>query len=254
MGGAASGKFTVKSCGKAHAWCAECRPAQAVAQRKPATPPRVYEKPCRDCGRCDLCVNIITPPGMKWCRDCERIKPLAAFADRKDTGGKRNHCMKCRNSTQEPYRCTGCRKVFQRYRGSKRAICATCRPSFTKLCQRCGAEFVGSLDQRKYCSKECQSAQLHDKLIETRKNVRLTALQAYGGKNPACACCGEGIPQFLNLDHINGGGGAHRRETGGGGFYVWLRKNGYPKGFRILCYNCNLGRQINGGICPHEET
>lgn len=35
-------------------------------------------------------------------------------------------------------------------------------------------------------------------------------------------------------------------------FYRWLRKHSYPKGnFRLLCFNCNCGRELNGGICPH---
>lgn len=58
---------------------------------------------------------------------------------------------------------------------------------------------------------------------------------------------------FLSLDHVNGGGHRQRRELGGGGFWTWLAKNNYPPGFRVLCHNCNVGRQINGGICPHEE-
>lgn len=27
----------------------------------------------------------------------------------------------------------------------------------------------------------------------------------------------------------------------------------YPKDIQILCYNCNLGREKNGGICPHQQ-
>jgi hypothetical protein len=33
-----------------------------------------------------------------------------------------------------------------------------------------------------------------------------------------------------------------------------LRKNGFPEGFQVLCANCNIGRHINGGICPHESN
>lgn len=103
-----------------------------------------------------------------------------------------------------------------------------------------------------YCSKACSDAALKDKRDATRKAQRTAALQAYSnGGDPACACCGEREPIFLALDHINGGGGKQHRELGGGGFYTWLRKNGYPAGFRILCHNCNMGRQLNGGICPH---
>lgn len=82
----------------------------------------------------------------------------------------------------------------------------------------------------------------------------MEALRAYGGETPACVCCGEKELIFLALDHINGGGHQQRKETGGGGFYTWLRRHNYPEGFRVLCHNCNFGRQINGGTCPHEEN
>jgi hypothetical protein len=29
-------------------------------------------------------------------------------------------------------------------------------------------------------------------------------------------------------------------------------RNGYPPDFEILCFNCNCGKAVNGGICPHE--
>ncbi len=35
--------------------------------------------------------------------------------------------------------------------------------------------------------------------------------------------------------------------------YRWIIKNNFPEEFQILCFNCNSGRHINGGICPHEE-
>lgn len=34
----------------------------------------------------------------------------------------------------------------------------------------------------------------------------------------------------------------------------WLARHKYPEGFQLLCWNCNCGRAINGGICPHEEV
>ncbi|MET8475435.1 hypothetical protein ABZY90_19535 [Streptomyces sp. NPDC006422] len=110
------------------------------------------------------------------------------------------------------------------------------------------------MEQRRYCSAECRNASREEQLREARRRVRREALQAYGGENPQCVCCGEATYVFLALDHINGGGGVHRKETGGGGFYTWLRRHNYPPGFQVLCHNCNFGRQINGGICPHLET
>lgn len=252
MGGATSGKFTVKSCGKAHAWCAECRPAQAAAQRRPKPPRKEHDRPCRNCGRCDVCLGLTAPEGMKVCRDCQETKPVVAFARRQDTGGYRNQCMKCRNGGLERTRCEGCGKPFSRH-GETRTLCASCRPPVTKPCARCGKEFVGSMEQRRYCSQECRDSTLEDQRREARKVVRLEALRAYGGEDPKCVCCDERTFQFLALDHIDGGGRKHRQETGGGGFYSWLRRHKYPAGFRILCHNCNFGRQINGGTCPHQE-
>jgi hypothetical protein len=77
-------------------------------------------------------------------------------------------------------------------------------------------------------------------------------LAGYGGK---CACCGEADPRFLTIDHINGDGRLHREALGRGSGRVWLDilKRGFPPEYQVLCYNCNSGRSINGGICPHLD-
>jgi ferric-dicitrate binding protein FerR (iron transport regulator) len=82
--------------------------------------------------------------------------------------------------------------------------------------------------------------------IRRRKEV----LQQYGG---ICACCGETRWQFLAIDHIEGHGNAHRKMVGEGyQFYQWLRNNNFPKGFRVLCHNCNTAIG-HWGKCPHQE-
>ena len=35
--------------------------------------------------------------------------------------------------------------------------------------------------------------------------------------------------------------------------YEWIKRNNYPDGFQVLCWNCNSGKGANGGICPHER-
>ncbi len=81
--------------------------------------------------------------------------------------------------------------------------------------------------------------------------LRNDVLAAYGGK---CACCGESHPEFLAIDHINGGGEKHRRTVGyGHGVYLWLRKHNFPKDkFRLLCHNCNFATS-RYKHCPHEK-
>jgi hypothetical protein len=88
------------------------------------------------------------------------------------------------------------------------------------------------------------------------RQLRLTALQYYShSETPFCACpgCGESRFEFLTIDHINGNGNKHRKITGRGShFYLWLARNNFPDGFRVLCYNCNCSRG-HLGYCPHER-
>ena len=91
-----------------------------------------------------------------------------------------------------------------------------------------------------------------------RRRLKLEAFAAYTSPEcatgPECACCGEDTVDFLTIDHINGGGNEHRRQMNGTNPYRWLKKHGYPPGYQVLCFNCNCGRRINGGICPHKDT
>lgn len=80
------------------------------------------------------------------------------------------------------------------------------------------------------------------------RKTRETVILHYGGK---CACCGESDIRFLAFDHINNDGAKHRREIGRTTISYWLRKNGYPKGFQVLCHNCNMAKAYYG-TCPHK--
>lgn len=85
------------------------------------------------------------------------------------------------------------------------------------------------------------------------RKTRLNVLSHYcQGKEPQCSCCGENTYEFLCIDHIGGGGNKHRIETSkSGGLYRWLARNKYPKGFQILCHNCNSAKG-SYGKCPHQ--
>src|SRR3990167_3944786 len=83
---------------------------------------------------------------------------------------------------------------------------------------------------------------------ERHHRKRQEVFDHYGNR---CECCGETEPMFLTVDHINGGGREHNKLIGN--LYRWLVSNGFPKGFRLLCMNCNFGRERNGGVCPHRS-
>ncbi len=82
-----------------------------------------------------------------------------------------------------------------------------------------------------------------------KDRIRKEFQDAYGNK---CACCGENTPEFLELDHINGGGRQHRLKEKRD-LYQVAKLEGYPKDkYRLLCSNCNhsLGTK---GYCPHQK-
>lgn len=127
----------------------------------------------------------------------------------------------------------------------KAGICADCktrkaRPSKTRcrICAKRASEMASAWQRKNY------------------KPLWFAALQAYGG--PKCSCCGEDNPLFLTLDHINNDAPEERRRYRKSGrsslTYGQLRKLGYPSGRRVLCFNCNCGRQRNGGGCPHKTA
>ncbi len=95
-----------------------------------------------------------------------------------------------------------------------------------------------------------RNAESHRRFYHKRKSEVLTH---YGGSPPRCGCCGESEYMFLTIDHINGDGREHRRIIKKKSIYDWLKSNGYPNGFQVLCFNCNCGKSINKGICPHKR-
>jgi hypothetical protein len=70
-----------------------------------------------------------------------------------------------------------------------------------------------------------------------------------------CVCCTKEFNHdaFLTLNHINNDGKDHRRELKQRSIYEWVVKNGFPDYLETNCWNCNSGRSVNGGICPHQE-
>lgn len=88
---------------------------------------------------------------------------------------------------------------------------------------------------------------------EYKQRCRFEALDYYSRGKLCCNCCGEKTYPFLVIDHVNNDGAEHRREIGSQ-IYQWLKKNNYPEGFQVLCVNCNHGKRVNNGVCPHQTN
>ena len=86
------------------------------------------------------------------------------------------------------------------------------------------------------------------RLSEYRKqldrNVKIEVLTHYSNSDlPICGRCGIKDVDVLCIDHINGGGNKQNPVVRSH-LYRWLRNNSYPKGFQVLCANCNLKKRI----------
>lgn len=168
--------------------------------------------------------------------------------------------------------CPMCNGARMKSKGAK--SCKECRyQSFKdalRKCTECGVELSqdnwSDSDQYNHFNicKSCKSVKSKDAYKTRRvyyrgKNQELKkeVIDHYGGK---CVCCGVDDLVFLALDHINNDGNIHRflltgragRNSGGGGrtTYKWVKDNGFPDTFQVLCHNCNFAKS-NGG-CPHN--
>jgi len=119
------------------------------------------------------------------------------------------------------------------------------------------------MGRQRYCGKICQREAMLPKYAAASKRYaerHPRPMRAWWRKQKeavfdhygrSCECCGESHLAMLTLDHKNNDGAAHRRQLKMYTIYHWVVKNNFPDLFRVMCFNCNCGRRINGGICPH---
>jgi len=130
----------------------------------------------------------------------------------------------------------------------------------SKCIQEAGKKWV--VKNRKHSNKKQREYYLKniDKLREyyrnrsklfPQKKYKNEVISGYGGK---CNCCGETNIIFLTVDHVNNDGAEQRRfnrSESGNSLYRKIVKNNFPAEYQILCYNCNIGKYHNKGVCPH---
>lgn len=120
-----------------------------------------------------------------------------------------------------------------------------------KLCKAPSCK-TPAVPHRRLCEKHRVMMNLSSQ--KSKLGVKREVITHYGSR---CACCRESNLIFLNIDHINRNGSEHRASLGPKGkggihFHYWLRANLYPKGFRVLCFNCNFAI-YHQGVCPHTR-
>ncbi len=183
-------------------------------------------------------------------------------------------CSNCHKPFDEPHefkQCDRCRKIgretklkwwHEKRRTAAGPVCSICLKPHDgkyKTCERC-------LSYKRKFRKEHPEAdnewylahrdELLKKSKEYREQTRLMVLTHYSnGETPRCACCNEQNIEFLCIDHINGGGRQHRKQLIKSGItpYLWLVRNDFPEGYRVLCWNCNSSLGLYG-YCPHDKV
>lgn len=170
----------------------------------------------------------------KVCSKCLSVKPLVDFYAAKNgsTDGKMRHCKKCQNAMTARW--------VSENRERKRQLDTEWRAENH-------AKTVGYQRAHYQRNKERK----RKAALEYHYKYKDAVFAAYGGY--ICACCGETERQFLCIDHVRNDGADHRRKIGRRVIYQWIALNGFPPGFQVLCANCNLGKQLNGGLCPHKS-
>ena len=85
-----------------------------------------------------------------------------------------------------------------------------------------------------------------------RIKIKKLVFEYYGNH---CACCNEINSLFLTIDHKNNDGYKYKDKNGkriaSMVLYLQIVKRGFPNEYQLLCWNCNLGKRMNRGICPH---
>ncbi len=182
---------------------------------------------------------------MKRCRLCGVTKPLSEFYLRR--GKPDTRCKRC----VATYNKARFRAMNEARRTRRRSL------KQDGICVSCGKRPISKPQSESFCSDCLAYRRANDR--KYRSKVRDALFDIYGGR--ICSCCGETEDKFLSFDHVQEDGAEHRRLLGREGasngtltsLYRDLRKAGFPPVLQVLCHNCNMGKHLNGGTCPHEE-
>ena len=168
---------------------------------------------------------------MKFCTKCHVEKePSAFYSDKTKPDKKRPECKSCFNARMKETR-------------KGKAYLIRFNPY-----QREWQRSYRKTERHKAWRKKA----LEKQSIRARELKREIMLR-YGGK---CICCEIDDVRFLSLDHVNNDGYLERagKKNRPSGYFMYKRivTAGYPTTLQVMCFNCNIGRQHNGGECPHK--
>ncbi len=220
-----------RQCGKRPAVGYHCLACRAKGKSRRAR--------SRQEGACTRCYKAPADAGGALCPEC-RVKECNKLRRCHAKKAAKGLCLKCgRPAGNGKRHCDGCleKRRLQAEEATAKGLCLNCRlqaETGLRYCRPC-------LDK------------IGEKHRVFAENLKREVFSHYGGFR--CACCGDCHEVFLNIDHVNNDGAAHRRAAlkgkGGESLYRWLKKQGFPAGYQVLCFNCNFAKW-RLGKCPHQ--
>ena len=205
---------------------------------------------------------------QRTCTKCNILKPQRDFYKTVVAGAEElaNECKPCivastrqyRNRKETPIHLIGLEK--------KCSQCKEIKSASEFLVDGSGYGYLGLKAECRKCSaartrryrRTPERLAVQNIQAKARREIfKDKCFVAYGGYK--CACCGETEPLFLSLDHINNDGAEWRREAvwgtpprrATGRIDGWWRTSSQTVSFRYSVANCNHGKRMNDGICPH---
>lgn len=190
-----------------------------------------------------ICQNSGCPnkamPGKTVCKTCSRQASKSASRRYRENKVK-GVCRYCGAESDGKARCGDCAAYFEVY---QQAWYKERRDA--GLCVNCGKQ--KAVEGIVFC-QTCRENKQRVAKIRWQK-LKLDCLNAYGA---TCIGCSEAAVEILEIDHVVGGGNEHRKVIGQSNIYLWLKQQGYPPGYRVLCPTCN--KKAHAGLPLPTET
>ena len=82
--------------------------------------------------------------------------------------------------------------------------------------------------------------QLRNYQKQLRRQNKQDVIFHYSNGLMECQACRIKTFEILTLDHVNGNGNKHRKAINSLSIWSWIKRMKYPKGYQVLCYNCNV--------------
>ncbi|MGY5151581.1 MAG: hypothetical protein ACW9XA_04875 [Candidatus Nitrosopumilus sp. bin_6a] len=116
------------------------------------------------------------------------------------------------------------------------------------LCYNCN--MIKEVKKRRKDKKSTNKATIRENRYGHK--LKSDVMEKYSNGKPCCSCCGFDNIDGLSIDHKLGRKHhGHSRSFSSKIFYQFLKRENFPKGYQVLCINCNSAKG-KIGKCPHK--